>query len=286
MKFTLSLAFFTLVVYSISLAGTEQPSNLKTEVTSATQVKLIWSGNIDDYCYQLRVKEKSGAEWNEYIVMAPSTNRRISNLKAGTSYTWEVQCCGKSKRDISGFIKGADFTTFSDCHAPEEISMVRSGLDYLILNWDDIGASKYEVKIQEIGASNSSVYFTQNNTMRIDNLSSYTEYEISISSYCKETDLTGSVFSQPEIFSTYSFLQNDFERLEFSENNIDKVNVVKVPKMIGTAKLINSYGQVVSDIKPAMLNSNGVYFDLNSNTPSGIYVVQIAGSTCKRYLLR
>lgn len=56
--------------------------------------------------------------------------------------------------------------------------------------------------------------------------------------------------------------------------------------MISSAKLINSFGQVVSDIIPASLNSEGIYFDLNSNTPAGIYVVQIPGEVGKRYFLQ
>lgn len=286
MKFILTSAFFVLFFHSFTIAGNEKPGNLKTEVTSASQVKLIWSGNIDDYCYRLRLKEKNGTEWNEYLVMAPSTNRRINNLKAGTTYSWEVQCCGKSKRDVSEFIKGDDFITFSDCHAPDELNLVRSGLDYMIINWEDNGAARYEVKIQESGSNKSENYFTQNNSIRIDNLSPYTEYEISISSYCSGKDLSGSVFSPAEIFSTYSFLQNDFERVEYSEINLKNNNGIQVPQMVSTAKLINSYGQVVSDIKPVMLNSTGVFFDLNSNTPTGIYVVQIEGEVGKRYFLR
>ncbi len=286
MKSILTLVLLSIIFQVKVFAMIEQPSNLKAEVTSPTQVKLSWSGSIDDFCYQVRVKEKSETIWSEFLVTAPSTNRRINNLKIGSSYYWEVQCCGKSKKDVSGFIKGENFITFSNCHAPEEMTMIRSGLDYLIVNWDDNGSSKYEVKIHEADKKESKIYFTQNNTMRIDNLLPYTEYEISISSFCKDEDLTGSVFSEAETFSTYSFLQNDFERLEYAEKNSSSNKIGINPKMISSAKLINTFGQVVSDIKPASSNSDGIYFDLNTDTPPGIYVVQIPGEECKRYFLQ
>lgn len=219
MKSFLAIALFWVSFQETVVAGIEPPANLRVEVISPTQVKLIWSGNIDDFCYQVRVKEKSETKWNEFLVTAPSTNRRINNLKAGTVYLWEVQCCGKSKKEVSEFIKGENFITFSNCHAPQEISMVRSGLDYLIVNWDDNDASKFEVKIHEQGTGDNKIYFTEHSTIRIDKLMPYTEYEISISSYCNETDLTGSVFSESEIFSTNSFLQNDFERVVYAGNN-------------------------------------------------------------------
>ncbi|GDX53148.1 hypothetical protein LBMAG27_21950 [Bacteroidota bacterium] len=286
MKTILTIALLSIIFQVKVFAVIEQPTNLKAEVTSPTQVKLSWSGSIDDYCYQVRLKEKSESIWSEFLVTAPSTNRRINNLKVGSSYSWEVQCCGKSKKEVSGFIKGENFITFSDCHAPEEITMIRSGLDYLIVNWDDNGSSKYEVKIHEADKNESKIYFTQNNSIRLDNLLPYTEYEISISSFCKEQDLTGSVFSEAETFSTYSFLQNDFQRLEYAEKSSSSNKIGINPKMISSVKLINTYGQVVSDIKPASSNLDGIYFDLNANTPSGIYVVQIPGEVCKRYFLQ
>ncbi len=286
MKCFLTIAFLSVLFQKNVTAGISPPANLRTEVTSPTQVKLIWSGSIDDYSYQVRVKAISETTWSEFIVTAPSTNRRINNLKEGTAYCWEVQCCGKSKKDVSGFIKGEDFITFTDCIAPQEITMVRSGLDYLIVNWEDNGAVKYEVKIHESGVTDKKIYFTQNSTIRIDNLLPYTEYEIAISSFCNETDLTGSVFSESETFSTYSFLQNDFERLEYSDNNSVSSDSKINPKMFASAKLINTLGQVVSNIKPASSNSAAIYFDLNIDTPAGIYVVQIPGEECKRYFLQ
>jgi len=82
------------------------------------------------------------------------------------------------------------------------------------------------------------------------------------------------------------FLQNDFERVAISENNSASPEIGTKPKMFSSAKLINALGQVISDIKPASTNNEGIYFDLNANTPSGIYVVQIPGAESKRYMLQ
>ncbi len=286
MKYFLTLTLFSVLLQENVKAEISKPNKLKAEVISSSQVKLNWVGSMDDFCYQVRVKLKNETAWTEYIVAAPSINRRINNLIPGASYNWEVQCCGKSKKEVSGYIKGDDFIPFTNCNAPQEISMVRSGLDYLIVNWDENGSSKYEVKIKDAINSEIKIYFTQNSTIRIDNLLPYTEYEISISSFCKDTDLTGSVFSEAETFSTYSFLQNDFERVAISDNNSAWPAIGTKPKMFASARLINALGQIISDIKPASTNHEGIYFDLNVNTPSGIYVVQIPGAESKRCLLQ
>ncbi len=280
MKFYLTLTSILIFSAFISSAAFDSPSNLKSEVISATQVKLSWSGGMNDLSYNVRVKEKSETVWTEYLVTAPSTNRRISNLKPGSTYQWEVQSIGKSKREISEKISGEIFTTFSSCNAPDAMAMMRSGLDYLIVDWEDNGSSKYEVRIREINTTEWNSFFTQNNSMRIDNLLPYTEYEVKTSSYCKETDISSSIFSDTQTFSTHSFLQNDFERVTYTENNSSKNS-----KMISGARLINTFGQIISDIKPACSNSRGIYFDLNAETPTGIYVVQIPGNEGKRYLL-
>ena len=282
MKFTFTLIFLAVSATTFAKTNFEQPTNLKAEVISATQVKLSWSGGINDVTYKVRVKEKSETVWSEFLVIAPSTNRRVNNLKPNSTYQWEIQSCGKAKKDISENTSGESFTTFSSCQAPDAIAMVRSGLDYLIVDWEENGSSKYEVRIRASNTEEWTSYFTQNNSMRIDNLQPYTEYEVEASSYCKETDLMGSVYSSSQIFSTHSFLQTDFERVTYADNIPTKNNS---PKMISGARLINTFGQIISNIKPACSNSNAIYFDLNSETPNGIYVVQIPGTEGMRCLL-
>lgn len=59
MKTILTIALLSIIFQVKVFAVIEQPTNLKAEVTSPTQVKLSWSGSIDDYCYQVRLKEKA-----------------------------------------------------------------------------------------------------------------------------------------------------------------------------------------------------------------------------------
>ncbi len=284
MKNIYTLIFFAFIYQSIIQTTTAQPFDMKVEVLSPTQVKLTWTGSVDDESYDVRMKEINDAIWSDFIVLAPSTNRRINNLKPSSIYMWEVRCVNKKKKEKLFFVNGADFTTFSSCKAPQELTMVQSGLDYVFVNWDENGSFKYEVKVQEVGSIDSKIYFTQNSFLRINNLTPYSEYEVSVSSYCKETDLTGSVYSDIEIFETHSFLQSDFERVMYLNSN--SIETSSNQNIICDAKLINTFGQIVSDIKPAYSNSKEFFFDLASDTPTGIYVLQIAGSTCKRYLFK
>ena len=282
MKNIFTITFFEILLQISICNAIDTPANLKAEVINQSQVKLSWTGSINDYSYDVRIKEMNSSVWNEFVVLAPSTNRRVNNLNSNTEYEWQVRCTNKSKKEIAAYINGNNFVTFSSCKAPEEITMVRSGIDYLIINWDDQDAEKYQIRIREEKTMEWVTYFIEKNAIRIDKLLPYTEYEVSISAYCNKEDIAGSVFSSSEIFDTHSFLQNDYERVIFENNYFSNS---KNQGLVSDAKLINSLGQIVNDIKPACSDLNGVYFDINTDTPAGIYVLQIPGSNGRRYLI-
>ncbi|WP_264551413.1 fibronectin type III domain-containing protein [Flavobacterium sp. N2038] len=65
------------------------PLGIKTDGISENQAKVSWSGNIDNFDYQVKYREKnSGSEW--YSLVTPRENITISNLKANTTYEYTV----------------------------------------------------------------------------------------------------------------------------------------------------------------------------------------------------
>ncbi|WP_264529648.1 fibronectin type III domain-containing protein [Flavobacterium sp. N502540] len=86
------------------------PLAIKTESISQDQAKISWSGNIDNFDYQVNYREKnSGSEW--YKAVTPRENITLSNLKPNTTYEYTVG----SSCDIGKYIKSSifEFTTIA-----------------------------------------------------------------------------------------------------------------------------------------------------------------------------
>lgn len=281
--FFASLLLFSIIHFTASATDIDAPRNLKVESLSPTQVKIFWQGSIDDYCYIIRIKPTTDTAWTKYFMLSPCTNRRINGLKPSTTYEWEIKKYGWARHAVSPFRKGQSFTTFSDCSSPGSITMVRSGIDYLIVNWENNGGAKYAVQLREAGTQQWNTYYTQNNIMRIDALQPYTDYEVQVSSFCFEDATAGSPYSAPETFTTHTFLQNDFQRMVYNEAPVNISS--SFSKDVADAHIINQYGDLVTNIKPACISAEGIYFDIDTNIQSGIYTVQIPGTEGKRMLV-
>ncbi|MBS7253178.1 fibronectin type III domain-containing protein [Flavobacterium branchiicola] len=84
------------------------PLGIKTEGISENQAKVSWSGNIDNFDYQVKYREKnSGSEW--YSLVTPRENIAISNLKANTTYEYTVGASCDAGKYTHSTIK--EFTT-------------------------------------------------------------------------------------------------------------------------------------------------------------------------------
>ncbi len=65
------------------------PLAIKTDGISENQAKISWTGNIDNFDYQVKYREKNASsEW--YNLVTPRENITISNLKPNTVYEYSV----------------------------------------------------------------------------------------------------------------------------------------------------------------------------------------------------
>ncbi|OHT45418.1 fibronectin type III domain-containing protein [Flavobacterium tructae] len=86
------------------------PLAIKTESIGQDQAKINWSGNIDNFDYQVNYREKnSGSEW--YKAVTPRENITLSNLKPNTTYEYTVG----SSCDVGKYIHSSiyEFTTIA-----------------------------------------------------------------------------------------------------------------------------------------------------------------------------
>lgn len=97
------------------------PLAITTSGVSQDQAKITWSGNIENYDYQVKYREKNAnSEW--YKVVTPRENITLSNLKPNTTYEYTVG----SSCDIGKYVHSTinEFTTI----AKDEIAFVGCGI--------------------------------------------------------------------------------------------------------------------------------------------------------------
>ncbi|MDR7212130.1 fibronectin type III domain-containing protein [Flavobacterium piscis] len=97
------------------------PIAIKTSGVSENQAKINWSGNIDNYDYQVNYREKNAnSEW--YKLVTPRENITLSNLKPNTTYEYTVGASCDVGKYIHSTIK--EFNTI----ARDEIAFAGCGI--------------------------------------------------------------------------------------------------------------------------------------------------------------
>ena len=97
------------------------PLAIKTDGISQDQAKISWSGNIDNYDYQVNYREKNAdSEW--YKLVTPRENLTISNLKPNTVYEYTVGASCDVGKYTHSSVK--EFTTL----AKDEITFQGCGI--------------------------------------------------------------------------------------------------------------------------------------------------------------
>ncbi|WP_291286253.1 fibronectin type III domain-containing protein [Flavobacterium sp.] len=97
------------------------PLAIATSGISQDQAKISWSGNIDNFDYQVSYREKNaGSEW--YKAVTPRENITLSNLKPNTTYEYTVG----SSCDVGKYLNSTifEFTTI----AKDEIAFTGCGI--------------------------------------------------------------------------------------------------------------------------------------------------------------
>lgn len=97
------------------------PLAITTSGVSQDQAKITWSGNIDNFDYQVNYREKNaGSEW--YKAVTPRENITLSNLKPNTTYEYTVG----SSCDVGKYVHSTinEFTTI----AKDEIAFAGCGI--------------------------------------------------------------------------------------------------------------------------------------------------------------
>jgi len=96
------------------------PATLLTENILSNSAVLRWSG-AEAVSYRVRIKEDTSNTWQAYRVRNAKTELIINNLKASTTYVWQIRsnCSNGSENDHSNY---STFQTFTTLHQPPRIA--------------------------------------------------------------------------------------------------------------------------------------------------------------------
>ncbi len=270
------------------------PGELSYQVINSSSIKLIWQGSLRDYIYTLRYRVKGSSQWTYYSIEAPTTVRRVFNLVPATWYEWQVQTAfSSSKKDTSSFVKGPDFVTGVDCHAPDYLNATVLENNKTIFRWEMTSPEAvYTVRVREKGKDEWSIYQTSINNLLLSDLNEGKIYQWDVSVTCDEKLHLESSHSEintvqlPVNNSTNSKWQSPYYRYENLSNlkseNIQYITFIENKKSIGKFKnafLVNVMGERLMTL-PVYYKSNSgeVAFELSDNILPGVYSVEFLNS--------
>jgi len=281
MKYAYPLIAFVLMTAhsfpSFSKAEKGKPAaQLAATVLNSTTVKLTWLGTPKDNCYRLRVRPVGVLTWTTYNVSAPTCTRRISDLKPGTSYQWQVQTqFGKSPRDTSTYTSGPNFKPWEPCETPQGLIAMMDGTDGAALMWVPAGDSvQYKVRVRPEGSKEWITYATDKNVLMVTGLEKNQGYEWYLVAQSKASGLESDPSEKSFFAASPDVVDNmpignyagydGSQLLTFYATGNDAIE----------ATLQNHMGERVEKLPIYYTASNGlVAFNVGENLPPGLYNV-------------
>lgn len=270
------------------------PSQLAVHPINANSVKFSWQGNLRDYMYNLRYRIKGTTQWTYYNIEAPTTVRRVFNLVPATWYEWQVQAAfSLNKRDTTAFVKGPDFVTGIDCHAPEYLQASIIDQNKAVFRWEVVNTNAvYTFRIREKGSEQWRSYQTSGTNLLLTDLSSGKYYEWDVTVLCDEKLQLSSANSErgniqmPDKLISESNWQLPVPMYEnLSRINEDEIGYVTFKEneqavlKTKNASLINVMGERIMTL-PVYYKSNSgeIAFDISGDIPPGVYTVEFLNS--------
>jgi len=288
-------SFLTLLISSSGFSAAPNkgsyPVKLNAEVINTTTVKLTWEGGKKDYAYRVRSREAGRLDWAAYYtIKAPTSVRRLSNLRPGVKYEWQVQTMySDSRHDTSHFIAGPSFTTFSDCDKPGNMEARVLSSSTVILRWEYMSpGALYMVKIKMKRDSSFTTYNTNTNNLVVGGLEPGKGYEWAMMAYCDGTLGGGhSDFTDTTLFVTAMSEEGSSDiapqKINSYENNSwqsrEDINYVTFrhngeKEASNNATLINQVGQVTQIPMYYKATNGEIAFDIEEAMPPGIYNIE------------
>ena len=226
---------------------------------------LNWSSSSNTSYYKIRYKEINSSQWQyKNNIDSSQTNKTLNNLISQSIYIWQIRThCDTNNINVSSWTPVDSFiTTTNVCQTPNPLTTSAITHNSAQANWDTLGtADRYKIHYRIINTNSwlnlNLVSGTIGNT-NIPVLQQNTTYEWQIMAYHDSTLNMGSLWSISEVFTTGTFVYEQFDPIVTSSL---QSNLCNSPTEF---EIIITQLQNEPDIGTSTITTDGGYFDIGS----------------------
>ena len=259
----LTTLFFSFVTLTFSQC--QRPDTTFENNVYYYSANLNWSSSSNTSYYKIRYKEINSSQWQyKNNIDSSQTNKTLNNLISQSIYIWQIRThCDTNNINISSWTPVDSFiTTTNVCQTPNPLTTSAITHNSAQANWDTLGtADRYKIHYRIINTNSwlnlNLVSGTIGNT-NIPVLQQNTTYEWQIMAYHDSTLNMGSLWSISEVFTTGTFVYEQFDPIVTSSL---QSNLCNSPTEF---EIIITQLQNEPDIGTSTITTDGGYFDIGS----------------------
>ena len=259
----LTTLFFSFVTLTFSQC--QRPDTTFENNVYYYSANLNWSSSSNTSYYKIRYKEINSSQWQyKNNIDSSQTNKTLNNLISQSIYIWQIRThCDTNNINISSWTPVDSFiTTTNACQTPTGLTTSAITHNSAQANWDTLGtANRYKIHYRIINTNSwlnlNLVSGTIGNT-NIPVLQQNTTYEWQIMAYHDSTLNMGSLWSISEVFTTGTFVYEQFDPIVTSSL---QSNLCNSPTEF---EIIITQLQNEPDIGTSTITTDGGYFDIGS----------------------
>ena len=259
----LTTLFFSFVTLTFSQC--QRPDTTFENNVYYYSANLNWSSSSNTSYYKIRYKEINSSQWQyKNNIDSSQTNKTLNNLISQSIYIWQIRThCDTNNINISSWTPVDSFiTTTNACQTPTGLTTSAITHNSAQANWDTLGTvDRYKIHYRIINTNSwlnlNLVSGTIDNT-NIPVLQQNTTYEWQIMAYHDSTLNMGSLWSISEVFTTGTFV---YEQFDPNVTSSLQSNLCNSPTEF---EIIITQLQNEPDIGTSTITTDGGYFDIGS----------------------
>ena len=259
----LTTLFFSFV--TVTFSQCQRPDTTFENNVYYYSANLNWSSSSNTSYYKIRYKEINSSQWQyKNNIDSSQTNKTLNNLISQSIYIWQIRThCDTNNINVSSWTPVDSFiTTTNVCQTPNPLTTSAITHNSAQANWDTLGtADRYKIHYRIINTNSwlnlNLVSGTIGNT-NIPVLQQNTTYEWQIMAYHDSTLNMGSLWSISEVFTTGTFVYEQFDPIVTSSL---QSNLCNSPTEF---EIIITQLQNEPDIGTSTITTDGGYFDIGS----------------------
>lgn len=259
----LTTLFFSFV--TVTFSQCQRPDTTFENNVYYYSANLNWSSSSNTSYYKIRYKEINSSQWQyKNNIDSSQTNKTLNNLISQSIYIWQIRThCDTNNINISSWTPVDSFiTTTNACQTPTGLTTSAITHNSAQANWDTLGTvDRYKIHYRIINTNSwlnlNLVSGTIDNT-NIPVLQQNTTYEWQIMAYHDSTLNMGSLWSISEVFTTGTFV---YEQFDPNVTSSLQSNLCNSPTEF---EIIITQLQNEPDIGTSTITTDGGYFDIGS----------------------